>query len=47
LINFYEIVHRLDGTGYITVINHVTESYWESIVDRNTRYNSIHRIHGY
>jgi len=27
---------------------HVTGSYWENILlDRNTRYSSIHRIHGY
>jgi len=26
---------------------HVTESYWKVSLDRNTRYSSIHRIHGY
>jgi len=26
---------------------HITESYWESITNRNTRYSSIYCIHDY
>ena len=46
LISFYEIVHRLDVAGYITVLILVTESTGKVSLDRNTRYNSIHHIHG-
>ena len=43
-----EIIYVLDGTGYVTVLIHVTESYEKVLLDRNTLYSSIaHRIYGY